>query len=149
MLIPTPEIDPATRRRLAELDRLRESLGRRVGEPAGWMGTLRRSVRARSAEGSISIEGFHVPEDEVLAVGGDGQNLVLGHVKSLDRDRALCRPRADGTAERAHPPGGLAHPTAEGLAEPIELSEPPARGRIDFRGRDQHPRSLTQMRLDD
>jgi len=74
MLIPTPEIDPATRRRLAELDRLRESLGRRVGEPAGWMGTLRRSVRARSAEGSISIEGFHVPEDEVLAVAADGRS---------------------------------------------------------------------------
>jgi Fic family protein len=54
--------------RLRELDDLRRELGGVSAQSSRWMGTLRRFVRARSAEGSISIEGFHVPADEAVAL---------------------------------------------------------------------------------
>ena len=33
-----------------------------------WLGSLRRQWRASSAESSIEIEGFRVPEEEMVAV---------------------------------------------------------------------------------
>jgi Fic family protein len=68
VLIPTPKLSDDIRGRLDQLDRLRRALGKEVERPARWMGTLRRFVRATSAESSISIEGFHVPEDEAVAL---------------------------------------------------------------------------------
>lgn len=87
MLIPTPKPRAELRERLDELDRLRESLGRQTGGTMRWVGTLRRFLRARSAEGSVSIEGFHVPEDEIAGVvagdlpvdPGDEDRLALAH----------------------------------------------------------------------
>lgn len=87
MLIPTPKPSAELRERLDELDRLRESLGRQSGGTKRWVGTLRRFLRARSAEGSISIEGFHVPEEEIAGVAagdlpidpGDEDRLALAH----------------------------------------------------------------------
>jgi len=68
MLIATPPARRSLSASLAELDELREELGAASGRPGRWAGTLRRFARARSAEGSISIEGFHVPEDEAVAI---------------------------------------------------------------------------------
>ncbi|MCP9488841.1 MAG: Fic family protein [Solirubrobacteraceae bacterium MAG38_C4-C5] len=39
-----------------------------------WLGKLRRQWRASSAESSIEIEGFHVPEEEMLAVASGDQS---------------------------------------------------------------------------
>jgi Fic family protein len=64
MLFQTPKITKELRAQLDELDLLRERLGAEVGGGGLWLGGLRRQVRASSAESSISIEGFHVPEDE-------------------------------------------------------------------------------------
>jgi len=54
--------------RLRELDALRKSLGLRVGGGGLWLGSLRRLVRASSAESSVSIEGYSVPEREAVAI---------------------------------------------------------------------------------
>jgi Fic family protein len=93
MLIATPPIDAGTAERLRELDDLRGELGQAVGRPSRWMGTLRRFVRARSAEGSISIEGFQVPEGETVALAnreepvdpGDEDRMALAsYARAMD-----------------------------------------------------------------
>lgn len=53
---------------LAELDELRARLGEQAGNAGPWLGDLRRRWRAESAESSIEIEGFRVPESERVAV---------------------------------------------------------------------------------
>jgi Fic family protein len=70
-----PKLGPALVESLDELDELRASLGREADRPARWMGTLRRFVRARSAEGSVSIEGFQVPDDEAAAVANREESI--------------------------------------------------------------------------
>jgi Fic family protein len=68
MLFATPSITKMLDRRLAEFDELRSQLGDRAGSAGRWLGSLRRQWRAASAESSIEIEGFRVPEDERVAV---------------------------------------------------------------------------------
>jgi Fic family protein len=68
MLHATPETDAKLAKRLAELDDLHRKLGREVASPAVWMGTLRRLAQTLAVESSTSIEGFHVPHDEALAL---------------------------------------------------------------------------------
>src|SRR5712691_1675676 len=72
MLYSTPSLTPELEDQLGQLDELRASLGRQVGEAGLWLGPLRRQVQASSVESSTSIEGFHVPTDEAVAiVSGD------------------------------------------------------------------------------
>jgi Fic family protein len=66
MIFSTPPISRALRSKLDELDALRSTLAGRTGGGGGWIGGLRRLVRAGSIEGSTSIEGFSVPADEVV-----------------------------------------------------------------------------------
>lgn len=68
MLYPTPTLPPEVEEHLVELDELRARLGRQVGGAGLWLGTLRRQVQASSIESSTSIEGFHVPTDEAVAI---------------------------------------------------------------------------------
>jgi Fic family protein len=68
VLFATPPISVPLARQLDELDRLRARLGDRTGVAGPWLGSLRRQVRAASAESSIEIEGFRVPEDETVAL---------------------------------------------------------------------------------
>ena len=70
MLFTTPSITRTLARQLAELDELRKRLGEQAGIAGPWLGRLRREWRASSAESSIEIEGFRVPEGERLAVAG-------------------------------------------------------------------------------
>jgi Fic family protein len=64
MLFQVPRTTKELRTQLDELDLLRGRLGAKAGGAGLWLGSLRRQVRASSAESSISIEGFHVPEEE-------------------------------------------------------------------------------------
>jgi hypothetical protein len=74
MLFRTPPTTrPLRRRKLAELDKLRRRLGDQAGVAGPWLGTLRRQWRAASAESSIEIEGFRVPEAERLALVSGAQ----------------------------------------------------------------------------
>jgi DNA-binding transcriptional ArsR family regulator len=66
MLFTLPEITKELQAQLDELDLLRGRLGAETGIAGPWLGSLRRQVRASSAESSISIEGFHVPEEEAV-----------------------------------------------------------------------------------
>lgn len=50
------------------LDGMRVRLGDAAGAAAPWLGSLRRQVRASSAESSIEIEGYHVAPEETLAL---------------------------------------------------------------------------------
>lgn len=68
VLYRTPSLTPDLQRQLEELDDLRGQLGRQVGAAGLWFGTLRRAVQASSIESSTSIEGFHLPADEALAI---------------------------------------------------------------------------------
>jgi len=70
VLFATPPATKALSRQLAGLDELRKRLGDQAGVAGPWLGGLRRRWRASSAESSIEIEGFRVPEDERLAVAG-------------------------------------------------------------------------------
>jgi Fic family protein len=68
VLFVTPEPTRDLRQRLGLLDQRRADLGARVGTATPWIGTLRRQVRAESAESSIAIEGFSVPAAEIAAL---------------------------------------------------------------------------------
>lgn len=99
MLIATPKITKQLRVSLEELDALRKDLGHEAERPVRWMGTLRRFVRATSAEGSISIEGFHVPEREAVALANrkepadpeDENRMALScYARAMDRVGVLA-----------------------------------------------------------
>jgi Fic family protein len=68
VLYATPPATKALGRDLAEFDELRRRLGGRAESAGRWLGSLRRQWRAASAESSIEIEGFRVPEAERVAV---------------------------------------------------------------------------------
>jgi Fic family protein len=68
VLFATPKLSRDLQQRLETLDARRAALGARVGTPTPWNGTLRRQVRAESAESSIAIEGFSVPPTEIAAL---------------------------------------------------------------------------------
>jgi Fic family protein len=74
MLFETPSPSRALSRALAELDQLRSALGDATSVAGPWLGQLRRQVRARSVESSVSIEGFEVPIGQaaaIIAASGD------------------------------------------------------------------------------
>jgi Fic family protein len=68
VLFATPKLSRVLQQRLKTLDERRAALGARVGTATPWNGTLRRQVRAESAESSIAIEGFSVPAGEIAAL---------------------------------------------------------------------------------
>lgn len=70
MLFTTPPRTKALERRLDKLDELRSHLSNQAGAAGRWLGSLRRQWRAASAESSIEIEGFNVPEKDRIAVAG-------------------------------------------------------------------------------
>jgi Fic family protein len=93
MIYSTPDLSEALASRLAEVDALREALGLRVGTPSPWLGSLRRLAKASSAESSVSIEGFSVPEREAVAIvsgpkspdEGDQSQLALAdYARAMD-----------------------------------------------------------------
>jgi DNA-binding transcriptional ArsR family regulator len=89
VIYPTPSA-PDLSARLAELDELRAGLREQAGRAGPWLCDLRRRWRAQSAESSIEIEGFRVPEAERLAVA-DGSPADL---QDDDRLALSCYARA-------------------------------------------------------
>lgn len=68
MLYATPKPSAGLRRKLHELDELRDQLGRAADQPSLWMGTLRRGALAGAVESSTAIEGYIVPHADALAL---------------------------------------------------------------------------------
>jgi Fic family protein len=93
MIYATPPMTEELREQLQELDELRTALGRQVGQPSLWLGTLRRLVKASSAESSVSIEGFSVSDEEAVALVADekpaepddeNQKAVASYARAMD-----------------------------------------------------------------
>jgi Fic family protein len=91
MIFQTPELDPDTWARLAELDDLHGQLRERARAAGRWLASLRRRWRAACAESSIEIEGFHVPEDETIALASGDEPADPG---DEDRMALSCYARA-------------------------------------------------------
>lgn len=100
MLYETPLITPQIHERLAELDHLRERLGHQVRAAGPWLGTLRRVLQASSIESSTSIEGFHVPADEAVAIvsgqesptpDDENRQAVACYARAMDHVGVMAR----------------------------------------------------------
>lgn len=83
MIYSTPPQTGPLASALAELDTLRESLGLRIGQSGPWLGSLRRLVKASSAESSVSIEGYSVPEREAIAIVSGPKTAAAGDENQL------------------------------------------------------------------
>lgn len=68
MLYRTPSLSTSTRRKLRELDTLRNALSGQSSLPSPWLGSLRRILSATSVASSASIEGFVVEDGAALAI---------------------------------------------------------------------------------
>jgi len=98
MIYPVPPIEGALAESLDEMNRLREQLGKQSGEPARWMGSLRREVRAGSIASSTSIEGFSVSPEEAVELterggtAGDDENreAVACYARAMDHVGAMA-----------------------------------------------------------
>lgn len=66
MLFKTPELDEQEEAVLARIDEVRATLSYAV-TARRWTGSIRRMVQARAVQGSNSIEGLHVTEDDAIA----------------------------------------------------------------------------------
>ncbi len=75
MIYRTPKPDADLKAQLKTFDDLRNELGAQAGAARPWLGSLRRQWRASSAESSIEIEGFRVPQDERLAVASGAERV--------------------------------------------------------------------------
>src|SRR5690348_10988467 len=91
MIYAVPKITGSLRKRLNELKNLRGKLEQQAGEPVRWMGSLRRQVRAASAAGSTSIEGFSVSPEEALELV---DRRVAGPGEDENRQAVACYARA-------------------------------------------------------
>lgn len=68
--IPPPNFEEGAA--LARIDDLRRDLRHYVSEPTRWVGQIRRVLSARAIQGSNSIEGYNVSDEDALAaVEGD------------------------------------------------------------------------------
>lgn len=68
MIYATPQIPDDLAADLAALDQLRRRLGEGSSVFNPWLGTLRRAVKAKSIESSLSIEGFDVSGEDAIAL---------------------------------------------------------------------------------
>lgn len=67
MIFRTPSLGASTKEKLERVDQIRQKLGNDIATPSPWLGTLRRQLKAQSAESSTSIEGYSVRASEALA----------------------------------------------------------------------------------
>lgn len=98
MLYAVPPIAASLKRSLAELDALRSRLARATKHPALWMGTLRRTALATSVESSTAIEGFLVPQEDLVGLmsgrqaidpGDENRLAVACYARAMDRVGAM------------------------------------------------------------
>jgi Fic family protein len=67
MLFQTPELDARDLVVIREIDQMRVVLRQDTHVPKKWTGVLRRNLLARAIQGSSSIEGYDVDEDDAIA----------------------------------------------------------------------------------
>jgi Fic family protein len=67
MIFETPSLDDVDQRVLGEIDRFRRDMRHVLSEPRRWTGQLRRNLLAKAIQGSNSIEGYEVSEEDAVA----------------------------------------------------------------------------------
>ncbi|WP_214409017.1 Fic family protein [Sphaerisporangium fuscum] len=68
MLYGTPELEPADKAVLGEIEEMRRDLKYRLAEPHRWDGQLRRQLQARAIQGSNSIEGYVASVEDIESI---------------------------------------------------------------------------------
>ena len=67
MLFTTPTLDDLDVRVVAEIDQYRRDMRYALREPRRWTGQLRRNLLAKAIQGSNSIEGYDVSDEDAVA----------------------------------------------------------------------------------
>jgi Fic family protein len=67
MIFRCPELDETENRVLDEIFQIRAGIKYALRVPVRWFGSLRRTMLARAIQGSNSIEGFNVTEEDAIA----------------------------------------------------------------------------------
>lgn len=75
MLFHAPELDPRDLTVIREIDQMRVVLRQDTHAPKKWTGVLRRNLLAKAIQGSNSIEGYDVNEDDAIAAVEDEEPL--------------------------------------------------------------------------
>ncbi|MEU8271456.1 Fic family protein [Sphaerisporangium sp. NPDC049002] len=68
MLYGTPELDPADKAVLGEIEDMRRDLKYRLAESHRWDGQLRRQLQARAIQGSNTIEGYRASVEDIESI---------------------------------------------------------------------------------
>lgn len=84
MIHQTPIIDGELQDQIQELDDLRAKLKAETRAPGRWLGSLRRSVRARAADSSVAIEGYLVAPDEARLILAGTQPFSDKHASKAE-----------------------------------------------------------------
>jgi Fic family protein len=75
MLFRTPDVDDVDLGVLAEIEKFRHDMRFALREPKRWTGQLRRNLLAKAIQGSNSIEGYDVSDDDAVAAVEDEEPL--------------------------------------------------------------------------
>lgn len=67
MLFSTPELEPLDREVIIAIETYRQDMRFALREPRRWTGQLRRNLLAKAIQGSNSIEGYDVSDDDAVA----------------------------------------------------------------------------------
>lgn len=76
MLFETPDLDEVDRNVIADIDRYRRDMRFALREPRRWTGILRRNLLAKAIQGSNSIEGYDVSDEDAVAAVQDEEPLT-------------------------------------------------------------------------
>jgi Fic family protein len=68
VIFATPPLEPDEQAALAAIDEVRRELRHFVAEPRRWLGSVRRVMTAKAIQGSNSIEGYNVTDEDAVAV---------------------------------------------------------------------------------
>ncbi|MGW4642437.1 Fic family protein [Sphaerisporangium sp. NPDC004334] len=82
MIYRTPELEPADKAVLGEIEDMRRDLKYRLAEPHRWDGQLRRQLQARAIQGSNSIEGYRASVEDI-------ESIILGE-EPLETSQAVA-----------------------------------------------------------
>lgn len=75
-LYETPELDQTDRAALTAIHAARDELAQHIRAPRRWTGNLRRTAQARAIQGSNTIEGYTVSDDDALAAVDDDEPMT-------------------------------------------------------------------------
>ncbi|MET8142831.1 Fic family protein [Sphaerisporangium sp. NPDC005288] len=112
MIYGTPELEPADKAVLGEIEDMRRDLKYRLAEPHRWDGQLRRQLQARAIQGSNSIEGYRASVEDIESIMLGEEPLETSHAVASEISgykQALTYVRRLSTARSFGYDKGLLH----------------------------------------